>query len=86
MGADAGEDGEGGGQAGGRAAEDGRDSLVHEKSWRHYGCSSATLAIRSTSTSTSTSSLFYSYEYKCFSLYVHAYGQISDHLSQGIGR
>ena len=68
-GADAGEDGEGGG----RAAEDGGDSSVHAKSWRRYGCSSATFAIRSTSTS--TSSLFYSYEYKCFSLYVHAYGQ-----------
>ena len=71
MGADAGEDGEGGGRVGGRAVEDGRDSLVHAKSWRRYGCSSATFAIRSTS----TSSLFYSCEYKCFSLYIHAYGQ-----------
>ena len=71
MGADAGEDGEGGGRAVGRAAEDDGDSSVHTKSWRRYGCSSATFAIRSTS----TSSLFYSYEYKCFSLYVHAYGQ-----------
>ena len=73
MGADAGEDREGGGRAGGRAAEDGGDSLVHAKSWRRYGYNSATFAIRSTSTS--TSSLFYSCEYKCFSLYVHAYGQ-----------
>ena len=71
MGADAGEDGEGGGRAGGRAAEDGEHSLVHAKSWRRYGCSSATFAMRSTP----TSSIFYSCEYKCFSLYVHAYGQ-----------
>ena len=73
MGADTGEDGEGGDRAGGRAAKDGGDSLVHAKSWRCYGCSSATFAIRSTSTS--ASSIFYSCEYKCFSLYVHAYSQ-----------
>ena len=72
-GADVGKDGEGGGRAGGQAAKDGGDSLIHAKSWHRYGCSSATFTIRSTSTS--NSSLSYSYEYKCFSLYVHAYGQ-----------
>ena len=78
MGGDAGddvgrsaEDGGYGGRARGQAVEDGGDSLVHAKSWRRYGCSSATFIIRSTS----TSSLFYFCEYKCFSLYVHAQGQ-----------
>jgi hypothetical protein len=46
MGGDGGEDGgraaEHGGRVGGRVAEDGGDSLVHAKSWRCYGSTSAT--------------------------------------------